>query len=95
MAVIKNITTDVLHLFHADAPPIDAGDEVTVSDERFVDRAWPKSTWELVEPPILAGYIDRSLEDAYVYVEGEPDPEPVALAKPAKPATKPSGGSTS
>ncbi|UUW87401.1 hypothetical protein [Pimelobacter simplex] len=74
MARIRNITRDTLSLFRSDAPPIDAGDEVTVRDENFVDRAWPKSTWDLVEPPELDGYVDQSSDDAWLYAElAEPD----------------------
>lgn len=65
MAVVKNKTGDTLHLFSPSAPPIDPGGEVTVSDENFVGRAWPKSTWEVIEPP--AGCVDVGPEDAYVY----------------------------
>lgn len=79
MAAIKNITPDALSLFTPDAPPCQPGDTVTISDERFVDRAWPKSTWELVEPPTLDGYTDQSPEDAYIWA---PAPEPEAPAKP-------------
>ena len=67
MAVVKNITPDARSLFSADAPPAEPGDSVTISDARFVDRAWPKSTWELVEPPKLEGYTDQSVEDAYLW----------------------------
>ena len=73
MAVVKNITPDRLHLFSPDAPPIEAGDEVTLSDERFVGRAWPKSTWKLVKPPV--GYSDASTDDAHLWVAPEPEPE--------------------
>lgn len=66
MAVVKNITPDALSLFASDAPPCAPGDSVTVSDARFVERAWPRSTWEVVEPP--EGYDDASTEDAYLYV---------------------------
>lgn len=69
MAVIRNTTNDTLSLFRADAPPIDPGDEITVRDENFVDRAWPKSTWELVEPPQLDGYTDHSTDEAWLYAE--------------------------
>ena len=76
MAVIRNITGDTRSLFHADAPPIhgagceDCGypcNEVTVRDERFVERAWPTSTWELIEAP--EGYEDRSNDDAYLFAD--------------------------
>ena len=67
MAVVKNKTGDVLHLFSPDAPPVDPGGEVTVSDENFANRAWPIETWELVTPP-GAGYVDASLDDAHMFV---------------------------
>jgi hypothetical protein len=72
VAVVKNKTDRALALFSPDAPPADAGGKVTVSDERFAGRAWPMSTWELVEPP-GPGYTDASTEDAHVYVAA---PEP-------------------
>jgi len=73
VAKVKNITPDRLTLFRPDAPPVDPGDEVTVSDANFLDRAWPTSTWELVEPP--AG-VDRSTDDAHLWVAAEPsEPE--------------------
>ncbi len=71
MAVVRNKTPDVLTLFRPDAPPVDAGSEVTVSDANFVGRAWPTSTWELVEPP--EGYTDESTDEAHIYVESTPD----------------------
>ena len=75
MAKVKNITGDVLSLFRADAPPIQPGDEVTVRDENFVGRAWPKSTWEVVEPPQVDGYAETSTEDAWLWSEStEPKP---------------------
>lgn len=81
MAEIRNITPDTLSLFAADAPPIDPGDVVTVRDERFVDRAWPTSTWELVSPPALDVYVDRSTDEAYLFAAPDPesteDPAPV------------------
>jgi hypothetical protein len=79
VAVVKNKTGDTLSLFSPDAPPIDPGGEVTVSDENFAERAWPHETWELVEPP-GSGYVDASLDDAYLFV---PAPE-----KPAKKTAK-------
>jgi hypothetical protein len=66
VAVVKNKTNDVLSLFRADAPPVDAGGEVTVSDETFAERAWPTSTWDLIEKP--KGYQDKSTDEAYLYV---------------------------
>lgn len=75
MAKVKNITGDTLSLFRSDAPPCDPGGEVEVRDELFVGRAWPTSTWELVEPPALEGYEDRSTEDAHLWAE-EPEDEP-------------------
>ena len=83
MAVVRNITPDARSLFSADAPPAEPGDDVTISDARFVDRAWPKSTWELVEPPALEGYTDQSVEDAYLWA-----PEPVIEETP-EPALEP------
>lgn len=67
MAIVKNKTGDVLTLFRPDAPPVDAGGEVTLSDETFAGRAWPTSTWELVKPP-GTGYVDKSTKDAHLYV---------------------------
>ena len=80
MATVRNKTGDTLHLFSSDAPPIDPGGEVTVSDENFAGRAWPKETWELVTPP-GDGYVDASIEDAYLFLSA---PEPA----PKKRATK-------
>jgi hypothetical protein len=71
VAVVRNKTDDVLTLFRADAPPVDAGGEVTVSDANFVGRAWPTSTWELVEAP--EGYDDASTDEAHLYVEPTQD----------------------
>lgn len=70
MAVVRNITPDALSVFRSDAPPCAPGDEVTIKDENFVGRAWPKATWEVVTPP--EGYVDDDTEDAYVFV---PAPE--------------------
>jgi len=81
VAIVKNITDDTLSLFTTDAPPCAAGDTVFVSDAKFVDRAWPKSTWEVVEPPTLDGYSEQSLPDAYLWV-----PTPDVPESPAKPA---------
>ena len=80
MAVVKNKTNDVLALFRSDAPPIDPGGEVTVRDENFVDRAWPKETWELVEAP-GDGYVDESTDDAHLFV---PAPEEAPKKRTAK-----------
>lgn len=80
MAVVKNITTDALTLFTPNAPPCQPGDSVTVSDARFVDRAWPKSTWDVVEPPTLDGYTDQSTADAHLWAAAPDVPE--APAKP-------------
>lgn len=80
MAVIRNITSDVLSLFRPDAPPTFPGDEVPISDERFAERAWPKSTWALVEPP-GKGYVDASVEDAHIFL-----PAPEKAAAPSLPA---------
>lgn len=75
MAKIKNITGDTLSLFRADAPPIQPGDVIAVRDENFVDRAWPTSTWELVEPPVLEGdlaqYADLSSDEAHLWAVPE------------------------
>ena len=86
MAKIKNITGDTLSLFRADAPPIQPGDEVTVRDENFVGRAWPTSTWEVVEPPTLDGYVDQSTDEAHLWAE--PEAEEVPEAKPARARAK-------
>lgn len=72
MAKVKNITGDTLSLFRADAPPVRPGDEVTIRDENFVERAWPKSTWKVVERPKLDGYVDLSNDDAYLWAAPEP-----------------------
>jgi hypothetical protein len=83
VAVVRNTTPDTLSLFHADAPPIHgAGCErcgggcntVTVRDERFVERAWPKSTWEVVEPPEVDGYVDASTDEAWLWTIPEAAP---------------------
>lgn len=74
MAKVKNITGDVLSLFRADAPPVQPGDEVTVRDENFVGRAWPTSTWVLVEPPVLDGCVDQSTDDAILWAEPAEEP---------------------
>ncbi len=75
VAVVKNLTGDVLSLFSPDAPPIDPGGEVTVRDENFAGLAWPKETWELVEPP-GDGYDDASLDDAHLFTPAQPKPAP-------------------
>jgi len=87
VAVVKNITPDVLSLFRADAPPIQPGDKVTVKDANFVGRAWPKSSWELVTPP-EGDYIDDDTEDAYCFSlpaqedePGESSPEPTTSSR--------------
>jgi hypothetical protein len=67
VAVLRNISGESLALGRPDALPIKAGDEITVENERFAGTAWPKSTWELVTKP-GKGYVDRSPEDAYVFV---------------------------
>lgn len=67
MARLRNITADTLTLFRADAPPVYAGDEITVRDEVFVDRAWPKSTWDLIDPPTLEGFEQVECDDAYIW----------------------------
>lgn len=89
MAKVKNITPDVLSLFRAEAPPIHGADcpdpmcgdgcnEVMVRDENFVDRAWPKSTWEVIEAPELDGYVDVSTEEAWLWAVPEvPDAAPL------------------
>ncbi|WP_418059943.1 hypothetical protein [Pimelobacter simplex] len=87
MARIRNITRDTLSLFRSDAPPIDAGDEVTIRDENFVDRAWPKSTWDLVEPPTLDGYVDQSSDDAWLYAEPTEAPAEDENTAPTEDAT--------
>lgn len=88
MAKVKNLTPDTLSLFRADAPPVDPRGEVTVRDTNFVDRAWPKSTWDLIEPPVLKddldGYVDLSTDEAWLFakpvVEATPDGEGKPLA---------------
>lgn len=86
MAKVKNLTPDTLSLFRADAPPVDPGGEVTVRDANFVDRAWPKSTWDLLEKPVLADefaeYVDQSTDEAWLFAVPEPAPEPVADPAP-------------
>lgn len=82
MAKVKNITRDTLSLFRADAPPVGPGDTVTIRDENFVGRAWPKSTWEVVSPPVLeddlSEYIDLSSDDAWLWAVPEvPDEAPL------------------
>jgi len=79
VAVVRNITPDALSVFRSDAPPCKAGDEVSVKDENFVNRAWPKSTWEIVTPP--EGYVDDDTPDAYVFVLPEPDAETAAPSR--------------
>lgn len=73
MAKVKNLTPDTLSLFRADAPPVDPGGEVTVRDKNFVDRAWPKSTWDVIEEPVLeddlAGYVDLSTDEAWLFAK--------------------------
>jgi hypothetical protein len=87
VAEVRNITSDELSLFRADAPPIQPGDTVTVKDENFVGRAWPKSTWALVKKPAKPFVEDTSVSDAYVYIE------PEATEAPAE--EKPEGGDES
>lgn len=72
MAVVKNVTKGALTL-GVGGPPVYAGDEVTVRDERVVGRAFPKSTWGVVEPP--EGCVDVGPDDAHVF-QPAPDPEP-------------------
>lgn len=86
MATVRNITSDVLSLFRADAPPVQPGDEIKVRDENFVGRAWPKSTWELVEPP--EGYDDVSTDDAYLFLvtDREATPNDPASEIPPRPS---------
>jgi hypothetical protein len=67
VAVVRNNTGDVLSLFTSDAPPVDPGDEIEVSDARFAGRAWPKSTWDLVKKP-GKDYVDASVDDAHLFV---------------------------
>lgn len=86
MAEVKNITTDELSLFRADSPPVKPGDTVTVKDENFVGRAWPKATWALIKKPAKPYVEDTSVTDAYVYTEPE---------APEAPAEKPEGGDES
>lgn len=79
MAVVKNKTGKVLALFRPDAPPVDPGSEVTLRDELFAGRAWPTSTWDLVEPP-GAAWVDASTDDALLFLPA-PEPEPKKSAK--------------
>lgn len=74
MAVVRNKTDRRLALFRSDAPPVDAGGEATLRDEVFAERAWPTSTWELVEPP-GSDYIDASTDEAYLWVKPPDDPD--------------------
>lgn len=76
MAVVRNISNDNLALFRQDAPLSRAGDEITVSDENFAGRAWPKSTWELVKKPVKARYKDASTEDAHIFLPADADEAP-------------------
>jgi hypothetical protein len=71
VAVVRNKTEDTLTLFQPDAPPVDPGGEVTIADERFVERAWPTSTWDVVEKP--KGYVDASTDDAHLWIEPTPE----------------------
>lgn len=73
MAKVKNITPDPLSLFSVDAPPVLPGDIVTVRDEAFVERAWPASVWEVIEPPALEGFAEVDVEDAHLWSEAPPD----------------------
>lgn len=75
MALVKNITTDPLSLFSVDAPPVLPGDTVTVRDEAFVERAWPSTVWEVVEPPALEGFTEVNVEDAHLWSEHPTEPE--------------------
>jgi len=85
VAKVKNISPDRLSLFRPDAPPIDAGDEVTVSDANFIGRAWPMSTWELVEPPLsTGGYVDQSTDDAHLWVAPEPSDTEASAPAPKR-----------
>lgn len=82
MAAVRNITKDVLALFRPDAPPAEAGDEVTVADENFAGRAWPKSTWALVKKP-GKGYRDASTDDAYLFLPADAGEPPATAAADA------------
>lgn len=73
MAVVRNITQDVLSLFRPDAVPVRPGKEVEVVDADFAGRAWPKSTWALVKKPVGKGFVDVSIEDAYVFLPASAD----------------------
>ena len=86
MAKVKNVSVDVLSLFSADAPPCNPGDTVTVRDERFVGRAWPKSTWQVVEAP--DGYADVGPDDAYVFELADDGDAPEPEEAPADAAAK-------
>jgi hypothetical protein len=78
VAVVRNVTSDVLALFRPDAPPVQPGDEITVSDENFAGRAWPKSTWAMVKKP-GKGYVDASPDDAHLFLPANAD-EPTTPA---------------
>ena len=84
MAVVKNITPDALSVFRSEAPPCQPGDEVSIKDENFVNRAWPKATWDLVTGPEgdFADYVDDDTDDAFCFVL--PEPEETALADMTK-----------
>jgi hypothetical protein len=82
MAVVRNVTKDVLALFRPDAPPVQPDDSVEIRDENFAGRAWPKSTWTLVKKP-GKGYRDASTDDAHLFLPadaGEPAPDAAAEA---------------
>lgn len=93
MAVVRNITPDALSVFRSEAPPCQPGDEVTVKDENFVGRAWPKSTWEVVTPP-EGDYVDNDTEDAYCFVLPEPKPELEVDPDPIPPVPMPTPSRT-
>ncbi|WP_183092906.1 hypothetical protein [Nocardioides stalactiti] len=82
MAVIKNITPDALSLFNTGAPPVYPGDEVEISDEKFVGLAWSSDTWEIVVPPAVDGVVSVPLDDATLYLPEDEVPEPEVIPTP-------------
>lgn len=83
MAIVQNITDLELSIFRVDAPLVFPGDKVTVRDENFVGRAWPKSTWALTKKPALDGYVDASTDDAWLWVEVTTEATPATTDAPA------------
>lgn len=67
MAVLKNITADERSLFRVEGQVVKPGDSVEIPDEEAANRAWPKSTWEVLKKP-GKDYVDKSLDDAHLFV---------------------------